>query len=455
MNAKRFGIVLALLLPSSLLAFSISQYQPQLKAQTGLVGRLGSIKDRNTMPTYRQPDGISCGPTSVSMVLRYYGKSAGIGPLKTACGTRFYSGPNFGGQRISVGLTLPAGIERGLERYGVSASVQRGNMQSVMNAIDQNRPPILLLRSGRDTWHYVVAVAYYDGGSRIQIHDPGTGQSRTLFARDIQRGWDYSGTYTGGDIPNPRCDVCAGSGRVNAPNPNLQCPTCRGSGEIRVVVTNPITGQDRVISRKRCNICGGSGRLRGNLPKVNCVVCGGRGHLPEPFRSFVGSIAPRNTMIVPIQPPSRFSGGNNGGGNNNNNSTNPNVTSGPRPNLSPSYGTVNLRHGFLPDPYVKSLVAGGSQRVNKGGVNMYVARSPDVRLNYTAGSYPLTIRAESGEDTTLLINLPNGQWIANDDGGGNRNPLIRLSRPQSGRYEIWVGTYNSGTAQAKLIITER
>ena len=34
-------------------------------------------------------------------------------------------------------------------------------------------------------------------------------------------------------------------------------------------------------------------------------------------------------------------------------------------------------------------------------------------------------------------------------------PLIKLDRPQSGRYEIWVGTVVKGkTPKAKLLVTE-
>ena len=61
----------------------------------------------------------------------------------------------------------------------------------------------------------------------------------------------------------------------------------------------------------------------------------------------------------------------------------------------------------------------------------------------------------SKADTTLLVNLPNGQWIANDDGGDGLNPLIRLPQPPSGRYDIFVGTVDAKPAPAQLIITER
>ncbi len=124
--------------------------------------------------------------------------------------------------------------------------------------------------------------------------------------------------------------------------------------------------------------------------------------------------------------------------------------------LKPTFGGVTLRAGFVPDPYTKTLTAGGNIKTNLGNVNAWVAKAPDFRLNYTAGNFALTIIAESAEDTTLLINLPNGQWIANDDGPNTGlNPLLKFAQPQSGQYDIWVGSFAEGKfPQAKLIITE-
>src|SRR5207302_3954318 len=84
------------------------------------------------------------------------------------------------------------------------------------------------------------------------------------------------------------------------------------------------------------------------------------------------------------------------------------------PSLDPEYGSVKLKAGFTPDPYVKKVVAGGEIKTNKGDVVAYVAKKPDFKLFYTAGEFPLTIYAESKADTTLLINLPDGTWVADD-----------------------------------------
>jgi hypothetical protein len=127
----------------------------------------------------------------------------------------------------------------------------------------------------------------------------------------------------------------------------------------------------------------------------------------------------------------------------------------PNPRLDPTYGSVKLKVGFLPDPYKREVIAGGPIQTNLGNVNAYVAKAPDFRLEYKAGGSPLTFYVKCKKDTTLLINLPNGKWIADDDSGGNLNPLIRLANPQSGIYDIYVGSYKEGeNPKAVLHITE-
>jgi len=127
----------------------------------------------------------------------------------------------------------------------------------------------------------------------------------------------------------------------------------------------------------------------------------------------------------------------------------------PDPSLNPNYGSVTLKAGFTPDPFTKALTAGGAIKTKLGGVNAHVAKAPDFKLHYTAGNAPLRIYVESKGDTTLLVNLPNGAWIANDDGGVGRNPQITITKPQSGRYDIWVGTFNPQNVEATLKISER
>jgi len=123
---------------------------------------------------------------------------------------------------------------------------------------------------------------------------------------------------------------------------------------------------------------------------------------------------------------------------------------------SPTYTTWNLSSGFTPDPVSVSIAAGGSDQVTISGCAGYIMNSaPDARLNFTSGALPLSIYVNSSADTTLVVNRPDGSWICDDDSGSGRNPVITMSSPQSGQYDIWVGNYNgTDTPAATLYVTE-
>lgn len=126
--------------------------------------------------------------------------------------------------------------------------------------------------------------------------------------------------------------------------------------------------------------------------------------------------------------------------------------------LPPSFGSVTLRAGFLPDPHIRNLTAGGAIRAQDRfrDCRGYIADAPDYSLYYTAGGQDLFINVDADRDTTLVVNGPNGNWYCDDDGGDEPlNPLLYWSNPPSGRYDIWVGTYSQGTGvPATLFISE-
>lgn len=128
-------------------------------------------------------------------------------------------------------------------------------------------------------------------------------------------------------------------------------------------------------------------------------------------------------------------------------------------NLSPSFGTVRLNAGFLPDPYVRGgIQAGGDSHFGGGGGcpgGGWFANRPDFRLNYNAGGYRLVIYASGPGDTMLLINDPTTTWYCNDDTNG-LDPMIVFNNPRSGQYDIWLGTYNRSRVRGSAIyISER
>jgi hypothetical protein len=146
-------------------------------------------------------------------------------------------------------------------------------------------------------------------------------------------------------------------------------------------------------------------------------------------------------------------------------------------NADANFGGGEVTSGFTPDPWSFPLTAGGgSDPVNVITLGLlddasseacgqaYVTRKPDFHFNFQAGQYDLVrfyVVTDNGADATLLINDPSGRWRCNDDhpvvdGWGNeRMPTIDFENPETGRYDIWVGSYDQTAHNpAKLFVTE-
>lgn len=129
-------------------------------------------------------------------------------------------------------------------------------------------------------------------------------------------------------------------------------------------------------------------------------------------------------------------------------------------NQMPTFGEASLEALFAPDPYKVEVVSGGEVAANYlgGACTGFAAVAPDFRLNWNGNSDELRFFfvAADGGDTTLLVNLPDGSWICNDDGADTVDPMVGLSNPQEGQYDIWVGSYSAGGyVSGTLHVTER
>ncbi len=126
---------------------------------------------------------------------------------------------------------------------------------------------------------------------------------------------------------------------------------------------------------------------------------------------------------------------------------------------TPNYGSTALTSGFVPDPHNISVSAGGSVNVSYlgGSCSGYATSAPDYSVNYTAGAFPLLrfyFIGTSG-DSTMIVNSPSATYTCVDDSFGTLNPTVDFESPQSGRYDIWVGTFASGTSTGgTLYVTE-
>jgi len=116
-------------------------------------------------------------------------------------------------------------------------------------------------------------------------------------------------------------------------------------------------------------------------------------------------------------------------------------------NAPPAYGSIELDAGFMPDPASIGIRAGGAIYAGtaSGGCTGYITHQPSYNLDYSAGEFDLFISAASDADATLVVNAPDGSWHCNDDAPAQGlNPGVEFTNPQSGRYNIWVGTFSSG-----------
>ncbi len=132
-------------------------------------------------------------------------------------------------------------------------------------------------------------------------------------------------------------------------------------------------------------------------------------------------------------------------------------TDPPDVTLPAALGEIDLVTGFTPDPFVMEVVAGGDRNASALGGECvgFIAEAADVALNFQAGELPLIIAVVADADTTLVVRDPDGNWICDDDDGGEYNPYIDIATPVSGQYQIWIGTYTAGGFEdAELLISE-
>lgn len=111
-------------------------------------------------------------------------------------------------------------------------------------------------------------------------------------------------------------------------------------------------------------------------------------------------------------------------------------------------------------PQAVQVVAGGNVDLTQCGIRGmgwsaygWVITSPDFDLAFTRNDAgrDLELRVEANCDTVLLVNDASGQWHFNDDTNG-LNPAVRIPRAPAGAYDIWVGTYDRATCEARLIL---
>ena len=112
------------------------------------------------------------------------------------------------------------------------------------------------------------------------------------------------------------------------------------------------------------------------------------------------------------------------------------------------YGQQSLAPGFQPSPVTIDVVSGGDIAVKPLALGDnclgYAAADPDVVVELAAEFARVTFLIAAAEDTTLIINLPNGSWSCNDDTNG-LNPALVYYNAAPGSYQVWIGSYAAET----------
>ncbi len=129
------------------------------------------------------------------------------------------------------------------------------------------------------------------------------------------------------------------------------------------------------------------------------------------------------------------------------------------PGTEPAFLTVNLEAGFPLDPFIVSLNGGGSVAAEDlaPGCTGYVPANPSAAVVWEGETELVKAFFHSTSDATLVVQTPDGEFICSDDANALLlDPVVSLEQPATGRYAIWVGSYDEGQLiPGVLVLTTR
>lgn len=105
--------------------------------------------------------------------------------------------------------------------------------------------------------------------------------------------------------------------------------------------------------------------------------------------------------------------------------------------------TVDLSAGFIMDPYLLPVIGAGDTAADQllEGCNGFVRSEPNVVVNWSGETEQLNFFVYSDSDPALVVELPDGTFLCNDDAGLRTvDPLVTIEDPAEGAYRIHVGS---------------
>lgn len=110
-----------------------------------------------------------------------------------------------------------------------------------------------------------------------------------------------------------------------------------------------------------------------------------------------------------------------------------------------SFGAVTLRGNFVLDPFLITVIGGGVQAAAdlSADCSGYVPENPTLTLTLTGDpTENLRIFAYSDSDPVLVVQVPSGEYVCNDDTGPQVvDPTIEIATAEAGDYQIWLGAF--------------
>jgi ABC-type bacteriocin/lantibiotic exporter with double-glycine peptidase domain len=148
---------------------------------------------KSSVKPVKQPDNVTCGPSSLSVALQILGKRVSFARLKSLCNTTSGGTSDKGliGAVRKLGLTA-ASVERASRRHIISSlarnrSVNRATIVGYF--YDKARPDKVNLSSG----HWATVAAYSRSRDKIVVFDSITGKRLSYSWNDFRTRWiDYT-----------------------------------------------------------------------------------------------------------------------------------------------------------------------------------------------------------------------------------------------------------------------
>jgi len=121
--------------------------------------------------------------------------------------------------------------------------------------------------------------------------------------------------------------------------------------------------------------------------------------------------------------------------------------------------TLDLTAGYPLDPFFVSVNGGGNldAEIAAPGCEGFISANPAIKVDWEGDADQIKAFFFSDHDPMLMVQTPDGQLLCNDDANDQLlDPVVEITDPLTGTYEIWVGSFARGQLiPGILVLTTR